>query len=81
MALPGRVVHRRADVEQRGEGQQRPRRDVAEEGKDRKDADRGQHPGLPEDEQLAAVEDVGRGAREQAENENREATRPSASGR
>ena len=73
--LPGGVVHGGADVEQEGEGEERPGRDVAEEGEDGEDGDGGEHPGLPEDEEAAAVEDVGGGAGEQAEEEDGEAGR------
>ena len=71
--LPGGVVHRRADVEQAGEGEQRPGRDVAEEGEHGEDGDADEHPRLPEDEQAAALEDVGGGAGEQAEAEDGQA--------
>ena len=62
--LPSRVVHGRADIEQEREGEQRPGGDVADEGEDGEDAYGDEHPGLPEDEELAAVEDVGGGSGE-----------------
>ena len=46
---------------------------MAEEGEDGEDGDAGEHPGLPEDEELAAVEDVGGGSGEKAEQEDRKA--------
>ena len=62
--LPRRVVHGRADIEQEREGEQCPGGDVADEGEDGEDAYGDEHPGLPEDEELAAVEDVGGGSGE-----------------
>jgi len=70
--LPCWVVHGGADVEQEGEGEERPRRDVAEEGEDGEDGDGAEHPDLPEDEEAATVEDVGGGPGEDAEHEDRE---------
>lgn len=68
--LPGGIVHGGADVEQEGEGEQGPGGDVSEEGEDGEDRDRSEHPDLPEDEEAAAVKDVGGGAGKQAQDEN-----------
>ena len=73
--LPCWIVHRRTDVQQEGERQQRPRRDVAEEGENSEDADRAQHPALPEDQQAAAVEEVRGGPGQQPQTEHRQAGR------
>ncbi len=70
--LPGGVVHGGADVEQEGEGEEGPRGDVSEEGEDGEDGYGDEHPCLPEDEETAAVEDVGGGSGEEAEEEDGE---------
>src|SRR6266436_5189953 len=57
--LPCGVVHDRAKSEDEGEEQQDPRRDVAEQGEDTEQAGGGDHPGLRDQEEAAAVRHVG----------------------
>ena len=67
--LPCRAIHRRADIQQKRENQQDPRRNDVEEGENAEDCHRRQHPCLPEDEQPSAIEDIGRRPGQQAEDD------------
>ena len=73
--LPGGAVHRRADIQQESEDQQDPGRNDVKEREHAQDRDRRQHPCLPENEQTAAIEDIGRGPGQQAQDDHRQAGR------
>ena len=73
--LPGGIVHRAADIQQEGEHQECGGRDDSDHGQDAQHRHRGQHPGLPEDQQAAAVEDVRGSAGGKSEEEYRKAGR------
>ncbi len=74
-SLPGRIIERGADIEQGRKRKQRPGRNVAQEGEHSQQGNGAEHPGLPEDEQLAAVENVCGGASEQAKQQHRKGRR------
>ncbi len=73
--LPRGAVHGRADIQQEGKNQQDPGRDDVEEREHAEDGDGRQHPRLPENEQPAAIENIRRRPRQQAQNDHRQAGR------
>ena len=73
--LPGRRVERDAEPEVEGEEEQEPRRHRARNGEQAENRGGGEHPALGDDEQAAAVHDVGQRAGGEGQEEHRETGR------